>query len=193
MRDPGTVAISVPEVLALVEAFEPTDDAHAVASVDQTVELLQYAAYPFDRVNYDPGHVTASAAVLSPDRHHVLLVYHKRLGRWLQPGGHIEGGDSTVQDAARREVQEETGILLAQDVPSSLVTVDVHEIPSARGEPLHLHYDLMFQFMAPEFATPHDGHQALWCPIADLPRFGADQALLRGVARALRSSALSRD
>jgi 8-oxo-dGTP pyrophosphatase MutT (NUDIX family) len=193
MRDPGDLDISVPEVLALIEAFEPTDDAHAVASVDQTLELLQYAAFPFDRVNYDPGHVTASAAVLSPDRQHVLLVYHERLGRWLQPGGHIEQGDATVQDAARREVQEETGIQLDDALPSSLVTVDVHAIPSARGEPMHMHFDLMFHFTAPVRATPHEGHQALWCPIADLPRFGADRALMRGVARALRSASFSRD
>jgi 8-oxo-dGTP pyrophosphatase MutT (NUDIX family) len=193
MREPGDLDISVPEVQALVEAFEPTDDAHAMASVDQTLELLQYAAFPFDRVNYDPGHVTASAAVLSPDRHHVLLVYHERLGRWLQPGGHIERGHATVQDAARREVREETGLQLDDTLPSSLVTVDVHEIPSARGEPMHMHFDLMFHFVAPARATPHDGHQALWCPIADLPRFGADGALMRGVARALRSSSFSRD
>lgn len=193
MRDPSAVEISVPDVLALVEAFEPIADGRAVASVEQTVELLQYAAYPFDRVNYDPGHVTASAAVLSPDRQHVLLVYHERLGLWLQPGGHVEASDATVQDTARREVHEETGILLTRDLSSSLVTVDVHEIPAVHGEPIHMHYDLMFHFAAPTLDTPHDKHQALWCPIADLPRFGADQALLRGVARALRSSTLSRD
>lgn len=193
MRDPGGVEISVPDVLALIESFEPVADHHAMASVEQTLELLQYAAFPFDRVNYDPGHVTASAVVLSPDQQRVLLIYHERLGRWLQPGGHVEPGDESVQETARREVLEETGIAIDGSLSGSLAAIDVHEIPAARGEPAHMHFDLMFHFTAPTEAVPHEEHQALWCPIADLPRFSTDGALLRGVARALRAAAGSRD
>lgn len=193
MREPGGVEISATDVLALVESFEPVADRHAMASVEQTTELLQYAAFPFDRVNYDPGHVTASAVVLSPNHQRVLLVYHERLQRWLQPGGHVEPGDVAMQDTARREVFEETGIALDDSQPGSLVAIDVHEIPAARGEPLHMHFDLMFHFTAASEGVPHDRHQALWCPIADLPRFSTDGALLRGVARALRAAGSSRD
>jgi 8-oxo-dGTP pyrophosphatase MutT (NUDIX family) len=190
MREPGErVAISVPDVLALVESFDPATDGRALASVEQTVELLQLTNAPFNRTHYDPGHVTASAIVLSPDRHRVLLVYHERLHRWLQPGGHVEADDTTVVDTARREVREETGVVLAADVAGALVSVDVHEIPATDTEPFHLHHDLMFHFTAPHHAAPHDAHRALWCPIADLPRFDVDGPLLRGVARALRATA----
>ena len=42
----------------------------------------------------------------------VLLVHHARLDRWLLPGGHVEPEDGCVEDAARREVIEETGVAL---------------------------------------------------------------------------------
>lgn len=189
MPEPGErVAISVPDVLALVESFDPATDGRALASVEQTVELLQFTSAPFDRTHYDPGHITASAIVLSPDRQRVLLVYHERLQRWLQPGGHVEADDTTVVDTARREVREESGISLDEAHDAALVAVDVHEIPATDTEPFHLHHDLMFHFRVPHLGALHDAHRALWCPIADLPRFDADGPLLRGVARALRAA-----
>ncbi|WP_206957583.1 NUDIX hydrolase [Trinickia acidisoli] len=56
-------------------------------------------------------HFTASAFVLNPHRE-VLLVHHRKLGVWLYPGGHIDHGE-TPDDAALREVREETGIRAA--------------------------------------------------------------------------------
>ena len=56
------------------------------------------------------GHVTGSGLVLSPDRSHVLLIHHRFLERWLQPGGHMEPHEITPYDTALREVREETGL-----------------------------------------------------------------------------------
>ena len=53
------------------------------------------------RSEFDPGHFTASAFVVSPDGTKVLLVEHARLGRWLQPGGHIEADDRTVEEISQ--------------------------------------------------------------------------------------------
>jgi 8-oxo-dGTP pyrophosphatase MutT (NUDIX family) len=184
----GSVEISVPDVLALVERFDPSADGRALASVEQTMDLLQASPAPFSRTSYVPGHITASAVVLAPDLQHVLLVYHERLGRWLQPGGHVEPDDTTVQDTARREVLEETGIGLESTQAPALVAVDVHEIPETAVEPFHLHHDLMFHFTVAVRGTPSSHQRATWCPIADLPRFGVDGPLLRGVARALRTT-----
>ncbi len=95
---------------------------------------------PFDR-SADLTHVTGSALVLGPRG--VLLHRHKRLGLWLQPGGHLEPGE-TPWAAARREAEEETGLRLGWSLgdsagPPPLAHVDVHD--GGRG---HTHLDLRY-------------------------------------------------
>ena len=171
------------ETLELLAAFAPPPDPTAADSVARTVALLGRGVRAFDRARYDPGHITASALVLAPDGDAVLLVHHERLERWLQPGGHIEPGDATVGAAARREVLEETGLRLP-DLEASLVAVDVHEIPAARGEPAHHHHDLMFAFFTDD--TPTGGSaRAEWWPVARVRALPGDPALLRAVDRAV--------
>lgn len=98
---------------------------------------LRWLPRPLDQTA-DPVHVTGSAIVLD-DRGRTLLHRHKRLGLWLQPGGHVDPGESPWQ-AALREADEETGIPLHHpDGGPCLVNVDVHE--GGRG---HLHLDLRY-------------------------------------------------
>ena len=140
--------MTVADVSALLDAFDPGRDARATRSVARMRDLLYRSSAPFDRTSYEPGHVTASGVVLSPDRASVLLVYHRRLRRWLQPGGHIEPDDATVVAAASREVLEETGIEVAGGKIAVVVGVHVHPIPAARGEPPHWHHDVALAFRA---------------------------------------------
>ncbi|MFE7318556.1 NUDIX hydrolase [Streptomyces sp. NPDC057555] len=114
-------------------------------------EALARREDPTSRKTY-PGHVTCSAIVV--DRHdRVLHIHHRILGKDLLPGGHIETADTTLPDAALRELQEEA------DVPSSALAtlngyadipldIDVHDIAANpdRGEPAHHHYDFRFAF-----------------------------------------------
>jgi len=104
-----------------------------------------------------PGHVTASAWVLSHDQSRCVLIHHRKLGRWLQPGGHADG-DSNVVAVAQREVQEETGLseleLISTKNALTPLDIDVHRIPKrvdASGkvvEDAHDHHDLRFLFRA---------------------------------------------
>ncbi len=182
---------SLAQLLALLEGFDVHDE-QARRSVRHTVALLRTAPDPFDRAHYHPGHITASAAVLSPDGANVLLVYHPRLKRWLQPGGHVEPGDRSLLDTARREVLEEAGLDLPP-APPRLVGVDVHRIPADRGEPEHLHHDLMFCLRAAA-RGPHTGrHRTIWCPLGELARYATDGALRRAVSRARTLTRASRD
>ena len=52
-------------------------------------------------------HFTAS--VLLENRGAFLLLYHRKLGMWLYPGGHVEA-DEEPQDAVLREFEEEVAI-----------------------------------------------------------------------------------
>ena len=95
------------------------------------------------------GHITASGLVLK--NREILLVFHKKLQRFIQPGGHLEETDISLQEAAQREVREETGIRVA---PAPLfpyqapIHVDAHIIPEnlKKGESEHWHYDCMYLF-----------------------------------------------
>jgi len=107
-----------------------------------TLGYLGWLRRPFDETA-DPVHLTASAIVL--DGHgRTLLHRHKRLGLWLQPGGHVDGREAP-EDAALREVREETG-LDARHRGGYLrpVHIDVHE-----GGGGHLHLDLRYAVLAP--------------------------------------------
>ena len=118
-----------------VAVKQPIDDAEQ-ACIAEFLRRFDDLPRPFDE-HADPVHVTGSAVVVGPNG--VILVKHKSLGIWLQPGGHIEPGE-TPWDGARREAHEETGldVTFAGGSPQ-LVHVDVH--PGPRG---HTHLDLRY-------------------------------------------------
>jgi 8-oxo-dGTP pyrophosphatase MutT (NUDIX family) len=116
--------------------------------VAQLVALLQQPGDPFSRAHLEPGHFTASAFVLCPERRRLLLIRHPKLGRWLQPGGHIEPGDASCLAAARREVMEETGVAELASWEPGIFDVDVHPIPANPKEGAHAHFDVRYAFTA---------------------------------------------
>jgi 8-oxo-dGTP pyrophosphatase MutT (NUDIX family) len=118
----------------------PEIDARTVVSKHEFLAELDRLPHPFDQ-DADPVHITASAVVVGPRG--TVLHLHKRLGRWLQPGGHVDDGEAPW-DAAAREVAEETGIIAAHpDGAPLLFHVDVHQ--GAKG---HTHLDLRYLLLA---------------------------------------------
>lgn len=111
--------------------------------------MVDRTARPWSRSAVE-GHLTASAWVLDRTHTHVAMIHHRKLNRWLQPGGHIDDTDVSWRDAARRELEEETGLtrFVPQADEGELFDVDVHSIPARKDEPAHLHYDLRFLFVA---------------------------------------------
>jgi len=174
---------------ALVSAFDSRGEGEAVKSRDLILALLECAPQPFSRKTYTPGHITCTGMVLSPDRHKVLLVHHKRLERWLLPGGHVEAEDSSAEESARREVREETGAQL-DSARGVLLNVDVHPIPPKKGEPLHLHHDLIwgFQAVAEDFVCSEESRAVAWCGLEEFDCYSLPMPIRRAVERSLRQS-----
>lgn len=158
-------------------------DAHAAAF---GIEAERHALLRHQLANGDdvhsrrtfPGHVTTSAFILDEEGSGVLLIHHRSLARWLQPGGHYEAPDDLAQSALR-EAFEETGveglILDPWHIDSGIpIDIDSHRIPARpeRNEPEHWHHDFRYIVRAerdsrlrPDLAEVHD---ADWRDLATL-------------------------
>jgi 8-oxo-dGTP pyrophosphatase MutT (NUDIX family) len=158
---------------ALVESFHEPQDGASSKSRQLTLLLLACTPAPFSRHQFTPGHITATGPVLAPDSERLLLVHHRRLDRWLLPGGHVERDDAQIWDTARREVIEETGAQLVTAARPRLAGLDVHGIPVKHGEPYHLHHDLIFQFQAitEHLQVSEESRAVAWCAPGEFHRY----------------------
>jgi 8-oxo-dGTP pyrophosphatase MutT (NUDIX family) len=168
-----------PELIQMLHEHPPFD-AREASHLQRMIDFVGTSLAPFSRGN-KVGHITASAVLLNETRSHVLLVWHEKLRRWLQPGGHCEEGlDETTHDAAFRELIEETSgdpstISLIQKKP---LDIDIHVIPATSSEREHLHYDIRYAFVTP-CADNYSGLPDLrWKPINEMSVF-ADESIAR--------------
>lgn len=172
-----------------LRGYQPVDATEA-GFVSRMIQLSRAEA-ACEREHFDPGHFTASAFVLSPDQRDVVLIHHKKLGIWVQPGGHVEATDVDLMSAAQREVLEEVGLgeleLLRGDA-SPLFDVDIHLIPARKTDPAHEHFDVRFAFTAKTRDLVHSEEVAdlRWVPLAEIETLATDDSVLRA-ARKLRA------
>lgn len=97
-------------------------------------------AYKRERLE---GHFTASAWVVNHGRTHTLLTLHRKLGRWLQLGGHADGNEN-LMEVALQEAQEESGLSSLTMVDSTIFDIDKHIIPERPHVPEHFHFDVRY-------------------------------------------------
>jgi len=139
----------------MVGARTPVDERER-ESIEKFLALAPVLTDPYNE-HADLVHITASAIVVSDAGDKVALHMHKRLNMWLQPGGHIEVGETAAQGALR-EAEEETGLPVRHESDGAVfVHVDVH--PGPKG---HTHLDLRYVVRAPDVApAPAEGESQL--------------------------------
>jgi len=169
---------------------QPADEEEA-SDLARILAFVSRHADPFDRRIVE-GHLTASALVVSATGDRVLLLHHRKLERWLQPGGHGDPGETSGEQVALREAQEETGLAgltLHPRAPRPL-DVDVHDIPVRGAEPAHEHLDLRYLVVAPERAALAPALAEMrdlrWFAWDEVDALGPDAGLRRALAKARR-------
>jgi 8-oxo-dGTP pyrophosphatase MutT (NUDIX family) len=177
--------------LVLADALRrhvPADDEEA-RDRERILAFVLRHAHPFDR-GIREGHLTGSAITVSADGAHVLLLHHRKLDRWLQPGGHGDPGETSGEAVALREAFEESGIrgLVLHAAAPRPLDVDVHDIPARGEEPAHEHLDLRYLVLAPAGAeiAPDlaETREVRWVPWDETGALGPDRGLRRALAKA---------
>ncbi|HTD51962.1 MAG TPA: NUDIX hydrolase [Thermoanaerobaculia bacterium] len=172
-------------LLEELDRYVPGDEAEA-ASLAKIRDLLTRAPDPFTR--RETEHITASAVVARPDASAFLLVHHKRLDRWLQPGGHVEPEDETALASALREAREETGVpSFETPLHDRILDLDVHPIPAFPDRPPHVHFDLRYLATTRLDPPPDPSDEVLaarWFSLADALAAGVDASLARALRKA---------
>lgn len=144
-----------------------TPYATEAAFIERFLQLLEDRSNPYTRDRLH-GHLTASAWVVDPAREQAVLILHKKLDRWLQPGGHADGEENLIA-VARKEVEEETGLKDLKLVSEGIFDIDIHAIPANKKDPEHDHYDIRFIFEADPnspFLANHEVKQVAWKPLS---------------------------
>lgn len=183
---PGVVS-----AIELLEGWGPPDPEQA-STRDRILAFC--AEHPRDahRRSCLEGHLTGSALLIDAEGSHALLTHHRKLGRWLQLGGHCDG-DANLAAVALREAEEESGLgeLEVHPVPLDL---DMHRIPARGQEPEHWHLDVRFLVRAPRGArqagleqVSEESIDLRWVPLEGLgqdPGVPVDASVARLAERA---------
>lgn len=153
------------------------------ATIDLFIALLHEGDEAFRRERL-AGHFTASAWLVAADGRRALLTHHRKLGLWLQLGGHADG-DPLLPRAALREAEEESG-LSGLRIGEGIFDLDRHWIPEHKGVPAHWHYDVRYVVRAganEAYVVSDESHALAWRDVAELADDEGADASVRRMAR----------
>ena len=152
--------------------------------VRRTLKFIQAHENCFDR-RLAHGHVTGSAWVINPARTHALMLHHRKLNRWFQPGGHADG-DPDILQVVLKETSEESGIDLSKIVLVSkdIFDVDIHTIYPSAYDDRHEHFDIRFLLEIDDrlpIPGNSESHQVAWIPLSRVSHYNNMRSLYRMV------------
>lgn len=139
------------------------------------------------------GHFTGSAWVLNPAHTHTLMLHHRKLNLWLQPGGHADG-DPDITRVVLTEISEESGVAPENItlINEKIFDVDIHTIPATGHDPRHEHYDIRFLAEIDDslpIPGNEESHQIGWVALEHVPRFNNARSFYRMVQKSRRIAA----
>ena len=155
----------------------------------ETEQILGFLATADNLFGRDSvtGHITCGAWILDPTLTKVILVRHRRLDRWIQPGGHIEPLETPFAGALREAV-EETGIEQLIPWKEELFNLSVHLFPEGKDGSAHFHYDFRYLFFAPsdsELRAADETDGVAWVSLEQIQAY-TDEATILGMAAKTR-------
>lgn len=158
-------------VTTVVDRWRARDRAEETAHADFVEALRDHGQAALERSG-PPTHVTASAFVFDEDAAHVLLCFHGKGRFWVQPGGHLEAGDTSVEGAALRELQEETGVSPTLLDGIAVADLDHHTLGGGFGRcASHLDIGVVARVSDPTapLVVSDESDAVAWWPVAALP------------------------
>ena len=171
------------QLLNQLLAYQPT----TTDEREQQQNLLTFVQQEpncFSRQN-QYGHITGSAWIVDETGRKTLLTLHRKLGLWLQLGGHADG-ESDVMAVALREAREESGVSEIVPLLDGIFDLDVHEVPAIKQDPAHLHFDVRYLF---QIASSHDlqisdeSIDLQWFDMSEVANLNTDHSVLRMVQK----------
>jgi len=171
------------QLIDLLRHYIPADS-HETAHFDSMQNFLN--AYPdcFERP-LQVGHFTGSAWIVNKERTEILLTLHRKLGIWIQPGGHADGMPDLFQ-VAKSEAQEETGLTSIFPVHHQIFDIDIHSVPAYGPVSRHLHYDVRFLFEADEsepLSITAESIDLAWIPLQEIAKLNPEQGIKRMILK----------
>lgn len=164
-------------LLRKLAEYQPVDREQRTCR-DQIITFVERHARCFER-SLTVGHVTGSAWLLNRDGSHVLLTHHRKLGKWLQLGGHADG-ETDILAVALREAREESGLASIEPVFDAVFDVDIHAIPANGPTPAHDHFDIRFLLRTTEgdeYRVSDESHELAWVTPDNVPKLTGDPLL----------------
>jgi 8-oxo-dGTP pyrophosphatase MutT (NUDIX family) len=173
-------------LLALLEDYlkSPLITPQEIEFVSDIVKFVNKEPNCFER-SLIYGHITGSAFIVNGDGSKTLLLHHKKLNIWIQPGGHADG-DNDIAKVALKESIEESGIIDLVIISPFIFDVDIHYIPKNSTAPEHNHFDIRFLIQAPFNTNPQKNHESnhiSWIDLDYIKDYTNEKSILRMVEK----------
>lgn len=166
-------------LLELLRRYVPPTTDRA-SELERIISFVEREAACAER-SHQFGHLTGSAWVVNKTRTMALLLHHRKLNRWMQPGGHADG-DLDLLAVALREAREESGLRSIEPVSGEVFDVDIHEIPPFKDIPAHYHFDVRFLLVADDsevLSQNDESNEVKWIELSEIGRYTDEESVLR--------------